>query len=79
VVDAYSRIVKLGEGLTHSGELSEPAMDRAIEALEGLLRPPRQAQSHENPRHRHGGLPRGAQWRGISQTAPAKPLACRWK
>ncbi len=34
VVDAYSRIVKLGEGLTHSGELSEPAMDRAIEALQ---------------------------------------------
>lgn len=33
VVDAYSRIVRLGEGLTHSGELSEAAMDRAIEAL----------------------------------------------
>ena len=33
VVDAYSRIVRLGEGLTHSGALSEPAMDRAIEAL----------------------------------------------
>lgn len=33
VVDAYSRIVRLGEGMTHSGALSEPAMDRAIEAL----------------------------------------------
>jgi exopolyphosphatase/guanosine-5'-triphosphate,3'-diphosphate pyrophosphatase len=33
VVDAYSRIVRLGEGLTHSGRLSDPAMDRAIEAL----------------------------------------------
>ena len=33
VVDAYSRIVRLGEGLTHSGALSESAMDRAIEAL----------------------------------------------
>lgn len=33
VVDAYSRIVRLGEGLTHSGELSQMAMDRAVEAL----------------------------------------------
>jgi exopolyphosphatase/guanosine-5'-triphosphate,3'-diphosphate pyrophosphatase len=34
VVDAYSRIVRLGEGLTHSGKLSDAAMDRAIEALQ---------------------------------------------
>lgn len=33
VVDAFSRIVRLGEGLHHSGELSGPAMARAIEAL----------------------------------------------
>ena len=33
VVDAYSRIVRLGEGLTHSGALSDAAMERAIEAL----------------------------------------------
>lgn len=33
VVDAFSRIVRLGEGLTHSGRLSQAAMDRAIEAL----------------------------------------------
>ncbi len=33
VVDAYSRIVRLGEGITASGELSEAAMDRAVEAL----------------------------------------------
>ncbi|MCC0031226.1 MAG: Ppx/GppA family phosphatase [Brucellaceae bacterium] len=33
VVDAFSRIVRLGEGLTHSGRLSDAAMDRAIEAL----------------------------------------------
>jgi exopolyphosphatase/guanosine-5'-triphosphate,3'-diphosphate pyrophosphatase len=33
VVDSFSRIVRLGEGLHHSGRLSEPAMDRAIEAL----------------------------------------------
>ena len=33
VVDAYSRIVRLGEGLGLSGTLGEAAMDRTIEAL----------------------------------------------
>ena len=33
VVDGFSRIVRLGEGLHHSGVLSEQAMDRTLEAL----------------------------------------------
>lgn len=33
VIDAFSRIVRLGEGLSTSGRLSEAAMDRAVEAL----------------------------------------------
>ncbi len=33
VVDAYSRIVRLGEGLLQSGRLSDAAMDRALVAL----------------------------------------------
>jgi exopolyphosphatase/guanosine-5'-triphosphate,3'-diphosphate pyrophosphatase len=33
VVDAFSRIIRLGEGLTLSGRLSEAAMQRTIEAL----------------------------------------------
>lgn len=33
VVDSFSRIVRLGEGLAASGRLSETAMDRALEAL----------------------------------------------
>ncbi|MBV8908313.1 MAG: Ppx/GppA family phosphatase [Sphingomonas sp.] len=33
VIDAFSRIVRLGEGLSHSGELSKDAMDRAVGAL----------------------------------------------
>ncbi|WP_274425489.1 Ppx/GppA phosphatase family protein [Chelativorans sp. YIM 93263] len=33
VVDAFSRIVRLGEGLGASGRLSDAAMDRAVEAL----------------------------------------------
>jgi exopolyphosphatase/guanosine-5'-triphosphate,3'-diphosphate pyrophosphatase len=34
VLDGFSRVVRLGEGLYRSGILSEPAMDRAIEALQ---------------------------------------------
>lgn len=33
VVDAFSRIVRLGEGLAASGRLADTAMDRAVEAL----------------------------------------------
>jgi exopolyphosphatase/guanosine-5'-triphosphate,3'-diphosphate pyrophosphatase len=33
VVEAYSRIVRLGEGLSQSGRLSDAAMDRALAAL----------------------------------------------
>lgn len=33
VIDAFSRIVRLGEGLGASGRLSDAAMDRAVEAL----------------------------------------------
>jgi len=33
VVEAYSRIVRLGEGLTLSGRMSDEAMDRAVAAL----------------------------------------------
>lgn len=33
VIDAYSRIVRLGEGMSHSGRLSEAAMARTIDAL----------------------------------------------
>ncbi|HYU11207.1 MAG TPA: Ppx/GppA family phosphatase, partial [Stellaceae bacterium] len=33
VIDAFSRIVRLGEGLAGTGELSETAMERTIDAL----------------------------------------------
>src|ERR1700710_802137 len=33
VIEAYSRIVRLGEGLGQSGRLAEPAMERALAAL----------------------------------------------
>ena len=34
VVDAFSRVVRLGEGLAQTGRLSETAMDRALGALQ---------------------------------------------
>src|SRR5699024_8541047 len=33
VIDAFSRIVRLGEGLEHKGRLSQAAMDRTVAAL----------------------------------------------
>ncbi|KAA0972713.1 Ppx/GppA family phosphatase [Aureimonas fodinaquatilis] len=33
VIDAFSRIVRLGEGLSRTGSLAKPAMDRALAAL----------------------------------------------
>ncbi len=33
VIDSFSRVVRLGEGLAHHGALSDAAMDRAVEAL----------------------------------------------
>ena len=33
VIDAFSRVVKLGEGLAHSGRLSNAAMNRTVQAL----------------------------------------------
>ncbi len=33
IVDAYSRIVRLGEGVSRTGQLSPAAMDRSVEAL----------------------------------------------
>ncbi|MDT0575824.1 Ppx/GppA phosphatase family protein [Croceicoccus sp. F390] len=34
VIDAFSRIVRLGEGLSHTGRLSPEAMDRTVSALQ---------------------------------------------
>ncbi len=33
MIDAFSRVVRLGEGLAQSGRLSDAAMDRAVGAL----------------------------------------------
>src|SRR5688572_5364292 len=33
VIDAFSRIIRLGEGVSGTGRMSEAAIDRAVEAL----------------------------------------------
>jgi len=38
VVDSFSRIVRLGEGLSQTGELNENAMERTIDALQACRR-----------------------------------------
>ncbi|MBI3677831.1 MAG: Ppx/GppA family phosphatase [Proteobacteria bacterium] len=47
VVDSFSRIVKLGEGLAESGELSQAAIERAVAALKICA-----ARLHKNRVHR---------------------------
>ena len=37
VIDAFSRIIRLGEGITASGRLNDAAIERAVEAL-GICR-----------------------------------------
>src|SRR3712207_5053164 len=43
VIDAFSRIIRLGEGISATRRLSEPAIARAIEAL-GICRDKMQAR-----------------------------------
>ena len=49
VIDGFSRIVRLGEGMAQSGELSQAAMDRALEALKICAG---KMISHDISRHR---------------------------
>ena len=38
VIDSYSKVVKLGQGLAHSGALAQESMDAAVEALKVCAR-----------------------------------------
>lgn len=38
VIDSYSKVVRLGHGLAHSGELAQESMDAAVEALKVCAR-----------------------------------------
>ena len=67
IVDAFSRIVRLGEGVDESGRLSEAAMDRALERPGRVRRKDRPARRHAHPRGGDPGLPRRRQRRRLSR------------
>ena len=63
VVDAFSRIVRLGEGLSQTGALSQDAMDRAVGALSVCARqasPPQRLAGRARSRPRPAAAPRMA-------------------
>ncbi len=65
VLDSFSRIVRLGEGLHHTGRLSQTAMDRAIAALHGCAARLARRPVQGGARHRHRSLPPGGQRRRV--------------
>jgi exopolyphosphatase/guanosine-5'-triphosphate,3'-diphosphate pyrophosphatase len=65
VVEAYSRIVRLGEGLTQTGRMSDEAMERAMAALRSAPRRSAAAGCVQAQGHRHPGLPHGRERPGI--------------
>ena len=65
VLDSFSRVVRLGEGLHGTGVLSTSAMDRALAALQACADAAEAAAGAEAARHRHRGVPAGGQWGGF--------------
>ena len=65
VVDAFSRIIRLGEGISASGRISDAAIERAIEALGDLPRQDAQPRRHPRAPDRDRGLPRGRERRRV--------------
>jgi exopolyphosphatase/guanosine-5'-triphosphate,3'-diphosphate pyrophosphatase len=68
VVDAFSRIVRLGEGLSTSGRLSDQAMDRAVGAL---------AVCADKLRRRHVSLSRSVATEACRRAANGREFADR--
>ena len=65
VVDAFSRIIRLGEGVSQTGRLSEPAMARTLDALQGVRRQARPRQGAPLAPGRHRSLPHRRERRGV--------------
>ena len=63
VVDGFSRIVRLGEGLAASGRLSEEAIERTIQVLKICAGKNPRSRRYCHPRRRHRSLPPGRQRR----------------
>ena len=67
VVDSFSRIIRLGEGISATGYISEAAIERAIAALEHLPRQDPVQEGEPAAADRNRSLPRGVERRGISR------------
>ena len=69
VIDAFSRIIRLGEGITSSGRSARRRSLRAVEALARLPRQDAQPRRHPRAADRDRGLPRRRQRRSSSSSA----------
>ena len=72
MIDAFSRIIRLGEGISASGRLSEAAIERAVEALRDLPRQDAQPRRHPRAPDRDRSLPRRRERRRVPATASAR-------
>ena len=70
VLDAFSRIVRLGEGLSTSGKLTQGSMDRAVEAL---------AVCADKLRRRHVTLARSVATEALRRAVNGREFAARVK
>ena len=75
VIDAFSRIIRLGEGVTGSGRLSDAAMGRTIEALKVCSEKMRRTRRVPLAPDRHRGLPDRRRMAASSSTGcAARPV-----
>jgi exopolyphosphatase/guanosine-5'-triphosphate,3'-diphosphate pyrophosphatase len=70
VLDAFSRIVRLGEGLSTSGKLTQGSMDRAVEAL---------AVCADKLRRRHVTMARSVATEALRRAVNGRDFAARVK
>jgi exopolyphosphatase/guanosine-5'-triphosphate,3'-diphosphate pyrophosphatase len=70
VLDAFSRIVRLGEGLSTSGKLTQGSMDRAVDAL---------AVCADKLRRRHVTLSRSVATEALRRAVNGRDFAARVK
>ena len=79
VVDAFSRIIRLGEGVTASGRLSEAAIERAVDALAICRDKMRNKRRHARAADRDRSLPRGRERRGLPRARRRASSASSWR
>ena len=77
VVDAFSRVVRLGEGLAQTGRLSQAAMDRALGALQVCADKLRKRNVHLARSVATEACRQASQWRGFHRSGKAARPALR--